>query len=190
MAANLRYNDLPMPSLKGAVQMQNAASAIIALHTIKSILPVGETAITQGLEQASVDGRFGLIHCAPDVFVDVAHNPQAAQALHDTLLDLPIQGNTHVVIAMLADKATKEVVKTLSPQVDSWFSAGLDVPRGLSAEYMSKAVTEQVCDVKLCACENVAQACEQVMAQASENDRVIVLGSFYTVKEAQLYFLA
>jgi len=187
-AAGIRFNDLPYPALKGSVQMQNAAAAIVALSCIKESIPVNESAISKGLQSASIAGRFQLIHSSPDVVVDVAHNPQAARALLATLEDNPVEGHTYAVIAMLADKAVDEVVKILLPQVDGWFSAGLDVPRGLDAEIMSKAVSEQVSGDKLFAHKHVTQACEAAMQKASAKDRIIVLGSFYTVAEAMEYF--
>jgi len=187
-AADIRFNDLPYPALKGSVQMQNGATAIMALHCVKELIPVNESAIATGLQSASIAGRFQLIHSSPEVVVDVAHNPQAARALLATLEDNPVAGLTYVVIAMLADKAVDEVVKILLPQVDGWFSAGLNVPRGLDAEFISKAVSEQVSDDKLFAHQSVTQACEAAMQKASARDRIIVLGSFYTVAEAMEYF--
>jgi len=187
-AADVRYSDLPLPALKGQVQMQNAATAIMALHSIKEYLTVSESAIAQGLKNAFITGRFQLIKSAPDVVVDVAHNPQAARALIETLKNTPIEGRNYAVIAMLADKAVDEVVRILLPEVDGWFTAGLDVARGLDAQFMSKAVTEQVSGDKLFAHQHVIQACEAAMQKASAKDRIIVLGSFYTVAEALEYF--
>ena len=187
-STDIRYSDLPLPALKGQVQMQNAAAAIMALHSIKERLAISESAIAQGLKNAFITGRFQLIKSVPNVVVDVAHNPQAARALVETLKDNPVEGCNYVVIAMLADKAVNDVVRILLPEVDGWFTAGLDVPRGLAAQFMSKAVIEQVSDDKLFASQHVKQACIAAMQKASEKDRIIVLGSFYTVTEALEYF--
>ena len=188
MAADIRYSDLPLPALKGSIQMQNAAAAIMALHCIQGHLTVNEGAITEGLQSVTNMGRFQKIRSTPDVVMDVAHNPQAARALLDTLNDMPVEGCNYVVMAMLADKAITDVVKILQPAVAGWFTAGLDVPRGLSADFMAKAVTEQASGDKLFAHQHVVEACEAAMKKATEKDRIIVLGSFYTVAEALQYF--
>jgi dihydrofolate synthase / folylpolyglutamate synthase len=187
-AAEIRFDHLPFPALKGFVQMQNAAAAIMALFCIKKSIAVNESAIIQGLKKVSITGRYQQVHSSPDVMLDVAHNPQAARALVETLQDNPVEGLTYVVIAMLADKAVDEVVEILQPQVDGWFTAGLDVSRGLDAQLMSKAVSEQVSGDKLFAHKDVIQACEAVMQKATAKDRVIVMGSFYPVADALEYF--
>jgi dihydrofolate synthase/folylpolyglutamate synthase len=120
--------------------------------------------------------------------VDVAHNPQAAQALADVLMETPITGRTLAVVAMLADKAVADVVVALQAVVDEWFVAGLDVPRGLDAESMAKAMNASGTDVKLTSQQTVTAACEQALQQAQHEDRIIVFGSFYTVAEAVDFF--
>lgn len=189
IAGEVRYSDLPMPNLSGPIQMQNAATAIMALQAIKDRCPVSEASVIHGLQHAAIAGRYQLLSSAPNVIVDVAHNPQAAHALVATLNAYPVTGATFFVIAMLADKAADEVVSILLPEADVWFTAGLDVPRGLNAEIMSKAVSTQDSDAKLFACQNVHEACALAQQQATEKDRIVVLGSFYTVKEAQCFFL-
>ena len=89
---------------------------------------------------------------------------------------------------MLSDKAIDEVVNIMAPQIDEWFTAGLDVPRGLPAELMAKTVNELGADVKLHPHQTVQQACEQALERAESKDRIIVFGSFYTVTAACEYF--
>ncbi len=92
------------------------------------------------------------------------------------------------MVAMLADKATKEVLQAVNPEVDCWISAGLNVGRGLSAKNMSQAVRELHAGVKLHACETVSDACALARKLAAKDDRIIVFGSFYTVAEATDFF--
>jgi dihydrofolate synthase/folylpolyglutamate synthase len=91
---------------------------------------------------------------------------------------------------MLADKPVADVIQQLSSEIDYWYTAGLEsVPRGLSARHMADTVEQQTSDVKLCAASTVAVACDQALAAAAQNDRIIVFGSFYTVAEAMRYFV-
>lgn len=185
---DIHYADLPVPALKGRFQLQNAAAAIVALRQLKQRLPVDRRAISLGLEQVFVSGRYQILQTSPEVIVDVAHNPQAAQALAELMTDTPFMGRTLAVVAMLADKAVDDVVVSMHPVVDEWLIAGLDVPRGLDVESMAKAVNALGADVKLSCLQNVTVACEQAMQLAQPEDRIIVFGSFYTVTEAIDFF--
>lgn len=183
-----RLQALPLPSLAGAFQLLNAATAIVALKALPGLEP-GDSAIIRGLQQAELPGRFQTLREQPAVIVDVAHNLQAAASLLALLRAHPCSGRTHAVVAMLADKPVAEVIAQLRPEIDCWYSAGLEtVPRGLSAVRMANAVEQQASDVKLSDCSTVAEACALALAAAASEDRVIIFGSFYTVAEAMVFF--
>ena len=183
-----RLQALPLPSLPGAFQLLNAATAIVALKALPDFEP-GNTAIARGLQQAQLPGRFQTLREQPAVIVDVAHNVQAAASLLAQLRAHECSGRTHAVVAMLADKPVAEVIARLQPEIDCWYSAGLEsVPRGLSAVRMANAVEQQASDVKLSDCSTVAEACALALAAAAGEDRIIIFGSFYTVAEAMVFF--
>lgn len=179
---------LPLPALAGEFQLDNAATAIVALMSLPDF-GTGVEAMKQGLRNARLPGRFQIIRQQPVVIVDVAHNPQAAEALVLQLKALHCAGKTHAVVAMLADKPVADVVGRVAGEIDCWYTAGLEsVPRGLSACHMAAAVEQQASDVKLCATATVAEACEQVLTSVAEGDRIIIFGSFFTVAEAMRFF--
>jgi len=192
-ASNIHLDDLPLPSLQGGFQMQNAAAAIMAIKSLKLLAAnntqrIQDKHIKLGLQNAKLSGRYQQLHEQPTVIVDVAHNEQSASKLAELLSDQPIAGKTLAVIAMLGDKAVDEVIAVMRPAVDAWFGAGLSVPRGMNAKNISQAVRGIDADVRLSDCESVADACAQALAVAASNDRIIVFGSFYTVAEAITFF--
>ena len=181
-------DELPLPALAGEFQLANAATAIMALKSLHGFT-TGVDAIKQGLRDVRLPGRFQIIRQQPVVIVDVAHNLQAAESLLSQLKAHDCAGRTHAVVAMLADKPVADVIKAVSGKIDCWYPAGLEsVPRGLSAAHMADAVERLASDVKLSAASTVASACEQALAAAADNDRIIVFGSFYTVSEAMRFF--
>ena len=186
--AGYRYADLPMPSLSGACQLQNAAAVIMALQQLSLSCVIDEQVIARGLQTAQLAGRYQSVHADPQVIVDVAHNPQAARTLFEQLNNDPVAGRTRVILAMLADKAVAEVVEIISPAVDDWYIAGLSVPRGLDQGSISKIVKQTLPDVKLCNQQTVSAACELALSESAVDDRIIIFGSFYTVAEAINYF--
>ncbi|MDD3796980.1 MAG: Mur ligase family protein, partial [Lachnospiraceae bacterium] len=72
--------------LAGTCQIGNAA---LALETIFALqregFSISEEAIRTGLAKTRWPGRFQLLHKNPQVIVDGAHNPQAAQVLMDAI---------------------------------------------------------------------------------------------------------
>ena len=181
-------DELPLPALAGEFQLANAATAIMALKSLHG-LTTGVDAIKQGLRDVRLPGRFQIIMKQPAVIVDVAHNLQAAESLVSQLRAHDCAGRTCAVVAMLADKPVADVIEMVSSEIDYWYTAGLEsVPRGLSAEHMAGAVERLTSDVKLSAAPTVAGACEQALAAAADNDRIIIFGSFYTVAEAMQFF--
>lgn len=194
-----RLQNLPRPALNGEFQLGNAASAIVALQALKSKLAITQDHIRQGLLNVQLPGRFQTLHDRPRVIVDVAHNAHAVSSLVAQLQAQAVAGKTRIVIAMLADKPVAEVVSMLMPVADYWYSAGLESEsRGLSAAGMSAIITQQLkqnerlaqvpADVKLCAQQTVTAAIESALNDAEPEDRIIILGSFYTVAAATRYF--
>lgn len=189
-SGKLFLSRLPYPSLSGDIQLQNAAVSIAALAHLLGKLTISEQAIRKGLEHIELDGRFQKIHRQPDVFVDVAHNVQAATTLAAQLSETSSRyEQTHAVIAMLEDKDVEKVIEQLQAQVDVWHCAGLDsVPRGLPAKSMASVLERLNTGVKLRAETSVENACISAFHDATADDRIIVFGSFYTVSEAMTYF--
>ncbi len=165
-----QLSNLPVP----AIPLQNAATALAILHY--SPLTVSEAAIRQGLSSARLPGRFQIAGEQPLVILDVAHNPHAACYLADCLAKLPERcGKVRAVIGMLADKDIKGTLACLSVQIDYWYCASLDVPRGASAVELARYLTasQQFDDVE--------SAWRQAMRDAGVQDVIVVCGSFHTV---------
>lgn len=173
--------DLPLPALAAPVQLANAAAAIAAVHALRDRCGWDAAAIAAGVVRARVSARLQRIANAPDVFVDVAHNPQAARALAQWLAATPLHGRTLAVFGALGDKDVAGVVAALDACIDLWFPAALDAdsPRGLSAqalvERMAMLPRERIAPVSA----NVRDALAAARAQARADDRIVVFGSFF-----------
>ncbi|NWA41908.1 bifunctional tetrahydrofolate synthase/dihydrofolate synthase [Pseudomonas reactans] len=162
--------NLPIPN----VPLANAATALAALHF--SALEIAEEAIRRGLQQAQLPGRFQTVSKSPRLILDVAHNPHAAAYLAGRLSELPRNGGkVRAVVGMLHDKDIAGTLACLSPQIDFWYCAPLEGPRGASVEELSVHLTQayQFTDV--------VSAWQQAMQDADSQDIVIVCGSFHTV---------
>ena len=191
--------NLPRPALQGEFQMANAATAIVALQALQARFVIDSEHIRQGLLNVQLRGRFETLYDQPLVITDVAHNPHAVDSLVAQLQSQTVKGVTRIVIAMLADKPVDEVLSLLLPVADYWYSAGLETAsRGLSAQIMSdkiehllnenESLAQPSLDVKLCPELTVKAAIDAAMRDADPQDRIVILGSFYTVAAATNYF--
>ncbi|MBT8419595.1 MAG: bifunctional tetrahydrofolate synthase/dihydrofolate synthase [Gammaproteobacteria bacterium] len=209
--------NLPEPALPGKHQLQNAAAVLMAVELLRNRLPVSENALHRGLTAVRLPGRFQVFSGKDGItrILDVAHNPQAAQALARMLRDCPCEGRTLAVVAMLEDKDIEAVLRamwmpisgaTSTPQnnrqqrigfteennrrklacaalVDVWYAAGLDVPRGGTAEMIVAAMSRMSTKTHVHSAATVADAYNAALQTARSGDRIVVFGSFHTVGE-------
>ncbi len=175
------WHALPLPALAGPVQLRNAAGALAVLEAAGDALPVDAAAIRAGLATACIAGRFQRIATAPDVIVDVAHNPDAARALAATLRANPVPGRTLAVVGMLADKDAAGVFAALAGCVDAWWTCTPDSARARDAASLAAALREHAGDAPVAVEPGVASALAAAREAAREGDRILVFGSFYTV---------
>jgi dihydrofolate synthase/folylpolyglutamate synthase len=172
---------LPMPAMAGAYQLRNASGALAVLEAVRDRLPVSEAAIRQGLAAARVPGRFQRIASAPDVILDVAHNPEAARALAAALHEQPVPGRTLAVVGMLADKDAEGVFAALSGEIDAWWACTPDSPRARDAAALAAILRTHVNHAPISVQPDVNTALTEARGAALEGDRILVFGSFYTV---------
>jgi len=175
------YSELPQPALLGKFQKQNAAAVIMLLNTLKDQLSISDEAIKAGLQEVRLTGRFQQIEGLVPTYVDVAHNPEAALALRDTLSNQPADGPLYAVFSMLEGKEIETVVATMSPIIDHWFIAPLASNRGAPVEKLMAAVSLHT--NKISSSVSTIDALTAAQQQIPSDGRVIVFGSFFTVAE-------
>jgi len=172
---------LPLPVMAGAYQLRNAAGALAVLEALHARLPVSEAAIRKGLATAFLPGRFQCIARAPEVILDVAHNPEAARALAATLHAQPVHGRTVAVVGMLADKDADRVLDALSGEIDAWWVCTPTSPRARDATELAAILRPHAGSAPVWIEPDVILALEKARSTAHDGDRILVFGSFYTV---------
>jgi len=175
---------LPLPSLQGDYQLQNAAGVLKVLELLNESFPVPESAIYQGLTNAQLLGRFQILSGRVTRILDVAHNPLGAKVLKDLLSQSPCQGKTHALVGMLKDKDIAAVFKILKETIAHWHLATLNVPRSASVACLVEHLNNIGINDNINTYLSIRDAYQYLLTSVSENDRVIVFGSFHTVQEA------
>ena len=181
------YQQLPALILKP----QNAAASLMVVELLQDRLSVSESALRQGLAQASLEGRFEKIPLlgADVCYVDVAHNPQGGRWLAEQWAQVPVRGRRLAILGMLSDKDVAGTIQSLLNYVDSWYVAMLTVPRGAPALQLQAVLSAQ--GVQSCSTYATVEAAVQAaMADANRvEDAILVFGSFYTVAAARQFLL-
>ena len=173
-----RRAGLAHPALRGAIQLRNAAAAMCALDCLRDKLPLGMQEVRRGLAEVSLPARFQVLPGRPQVVLDVAHNPQAAQVLADNLAASGFAPETIAVCGMLRDKDLAAVLAALAPRITRWHLASLSGLRAASAEELAVHVQGT-----LECFDSPASAFAAALSRANENDKIVVFGSFLTVGE-------
>lgn len=177
-----RRGGLAHPGLRGAEQLHNAAAAIAAVGALQAAAPVSMQDIRRGLLEVEWPGRFQVLPGRPIVVLDVAHNPQAAGMLAGNLGNMGYHPETWAVFGILSDKDVAGVIERIGARIDHWLLTSLPGPRGTSAENLRQALARG--GIRDAACfETPAAAYAFARDHASEDDRIVVFGSFLTVAE-------
>ena len=181
---NQRRNSLAYPSLRGANQLLNASAVLAALEALKIELPVGAQEVRTGLVTVELPGRFQVLPGRPPVILDVAHNPHAASALNQNLGNMGYHPYTYAVFGSMHDKDIDGVIQAMSEHVDHWCLTNLPSPRAATASELAakvQLIQEDKPERTVNIFEDPSQAFANAMSRASENDRIVVFGSFLTV---------
>lgn len=175
-------NALPFPYLRGGFQLKNAATSLMVLELLNERLPIDQRAVRIGLQDASLLGRFQMTGRDPVIILDVGHNVQAMETLSENLGDLFCSGRTHAIFAMLSDKLVRESIDVIKKRVDDWYVAEVPTPRSETPakleQYLIEAGVERESVSRFA---NIKAAFEAAKNSATEEDRILVFGSFYTV---------
>jgi dihydrofolate synthase/folylpolyglutamate synthase len=174
---------LPFPALRGAYQLANASLVIAILDALHDRLAVGIGDLKRGLLEVELPGRYQVLPGRPSIVLDVAHNPHAAAALAQNLLNQGFFQTTHAVFGAMADKDIAGIVTPLRERIDVWHVATLDSPRAATGEALAQMITAAGVGGRVNIYPKIADAFQAARSVAGENDRIAAFGSFYTVAD-------
>lgn len=177
-------NALPLPALRGAFQRDNAAAVLMVTELLSARLPLSQAQLRQGLATVQLPGRFQVIPGEVPLILDVAHNPQAAQALAASLEAWAMPGRTYAVCAMMADKDIHAVFQAMAPVVDHWCLTTVALPRAAAAADLARSLEQAIPQASHELYADVEAALKALEPRLVPHDRVLVFGSFYTVAAA------
>jgi dihydrofolate synthase/folylpolyglutamate synthase len=183
-AALISSTLIPSGELQGHYQIENRATAFMALRTLAALgWRVNEEHIAQGFQQVveltGLLGRWQKLHDSPLTIADVAHNEDGIRTVLEQLQRTPHK-QLHFVLGLVGDKDVTRVLKLL-PQSATYYFCKADIPRGLDAEMLKEQASEF--QLRGESYSSVKQAYETACGAANDDDLVFVGGSVFTVAE-------
>ncbi len=163
--------------LAGEHQVENALTAVAALHT----LGYPPEAIAEGIRQARWPGRLERVSESPDLILDGAHNPAGARALARYIERFYSGRRVWLIYGAMRDKAVTEMAGILFPLAAEVILTSPAQTRAVRPE----ALREIVDHSRLRTTARLADALALVRAEAASEDAAFVSGSLFLVGEAR-----
>ncbi|MGR3659767.1 MAG: bifunctional folylpolyglutamate synthase/dihydrofolate synthase [Paracoccaceae bacterium] len=172
--------DLPLPTLIGAHQVQNAGIAIAALRHLGFDETAAEAAVTNADWPARLQRLKNgpLVDTAPnaEIWLDGGHNPAAGAALAEALTRLPNRP-LHLICGMLNTKDVSGYLRPLANIAETLNAVSIPGEAAtLSAEETCKAAISV--GLSATVSENVATAVAKIITQ-NPTARILICGSVY-----------
>ena len=166
-----------------SLQPENIGGALQALQLAGHA--VEHEAVAEAVSSLSLTGRQQCENLGGvEVILDVAHNPAAAEKLHEYLSSNPREGKTIALFCVMSDKDVHGMIRACITGVDAWFLADLrEVPRAASASDVA-AIIHETGGHMISVSKNIRQAWRRAFTLLGEGDRLVVFGSFFTVAGA------
>ena len=172
--------DLPLPSLPGAHQIQNAGAALAALRHLGQ----GEAACEAAVTRAEWPARMQRLKTGPlteaaplaELWLDGGHNAAAGAALGAHLAGLPTRP-THLVCGMLNTKDVTGYLRPLEAQAQSLTAVSIPGETNtLSAE--ETAAAARAVGMRADTADSVQAAVDGIV-QSDPHARILICGSLY-----------
>ncbi len=182
VAVELRQ--LNWPPAGSEDQVRNASLVLAVVEQYDPALLSRTETINSLIAATQLPGRFQIVHDEHQWILDVAHNPQAANALRAKLQHLESVESraTTVVIGMLEDKQVEKFTHELVGIANRWITCTTGGPRGVSAVRLAERIDEK--GVPIAAAGTVQQALEMARILTPPEGRIVVCGSFLVVGPA------
>jgi len=175
------YEDLPL-SLFGAHAAANAAAAAVALEALLE-RALDEETVRRAFGSATSPGRLEVVGRHPLIVLDGAHNPAAAEALAEAVLEAFAWSRLHLVMAVFSTKDLTGILSRLAPLADVGYAATTDSVRARPAGEIAAAMAAEGLAAETL--PSVEEALAAARASAGPGDLILVTGSLYTVADAR-----
>jgi dihydrofolate synthase/folylpolyglutamate synthase len=175
--------------LQGTFQARNAALAVAALELFEETtgIPIPDAAIRRGFAAADWRGRLEVIRGHPTTILDVAHTPESARAVAESVGEIaPFlePGENALLFGCLQGKMVRPMLEALSPLARTVVLAPIRSARALDAASMKREAFGLFPRIVLA--PSVAAGLRIARAAAHREGLLLATGSDYLVGEVMV----
>ncbi|MEP7219190.1 MAG: DNA repair protein RadC, partial [Bacteroidota bacterium] len=161
--------------------------ALGAIDAVRERFGVTEEIIREGLRSirrnTGIRGRFETVRTEPRMILDVAHNPDGARVMMESLRQATGgEPRVHFVYGAVQDKDVEEIVKILAPFAASLHAVRADNHRSLPAAEIAFHADSVGIPARVSG--TVANGIDEALMAANEHSTIVICGSFYVVADA------
>lgn len=184
---NGRELDSLLIGLVGVHQVENARVALTLLDLLAGRFGLDDDILRRGFASVKANtgiaGRFDRVRTDPDIVLDVAHNPDGAAVLADTLRHVVgEEPSLRVVFGAVRDKDIGGGLNAVAPLAKHLYAVSADNPRSLPSDEIAWWGTDA--GIPTTDAGSVAEGLARAVADAGPQETVLVFGSFFVVGEA------
>lgn len=172
---------LPRPALRAPPQLANAALVLAALEAAGEKELLHSDVPARILPALRLRGRLERLAEAPEIILDVAHNPQAAAVLADWLRSAAEPRPTFALFGALRDKDVAGMVLPLLEHIREWHLCGLErlSPRGLRAAELYARLRDHLAGCVVALHPDPRVGILRLRAEVPPEARILAFGSFH-----------
>lgn len=176
-------------ALHGAHQGDNAAVAVAAVEAFFDA-PLTDELVREAFAAVEVPGRFEVMSRGPLVIIDAAHNPDGARVAVRSLDEGFGEGRSRIlVVGLLQGRDPGEMLDALgADRAEVVIVCAPDWPRAIPAEEVAAVARDKGLEVEVV--PDVEDAVHRALALATDEDTILVTGSFYVIGPARRLLLA
>jgi dihydrofolate synthase/folylpolyglutamate synthase len=177
------YEDV-FVALHGAHQGDNAAMALAAVEAFFDA-PVPDDIVSEAFAAVKVPGRFEVMQRNPLVVIDAAHNPAGARVAIRSLDEGFGEGRTRLlVVGLLQGRDPGEMFDALgASRAEVVVVCAPDWPRAIPADELGAVGLAKGLPIEVV--PDVEDAIHRALVLATEDDVILVTGSFYVIGTAR-----
>lgn len=176
-----RKYDLTIPVV-GRHQIENAATAIGVLLRLATLdARINWQGITNGFKQVKIPARCQIIRHDPLIILDVAHNPDSALALNQTIQDI-FKRDVVLIFGANKEKLVKEMLQILLPITKKVIFTKAQSSRAYEPKDLVPFVKPY--SIPFIVTDSVEKAIGEGLKKLDKDEMMVITGSFYVAGEA------
>lgn len=180
--------DITLPVL-GTFQQRNAATAVLALEQLGDDLRPAADAIERGLSRFNLAGRMEYFPSHPGVLFDVAHNPDKAAHLVDSLKTAFPGRHFRCIIAVGESKDAHEILHAFTGLAATYIFTSFETQGRLAIKPQRLLSIAESLGMSGRAIADPVEALNVARRNASADDVIVITGSTFIVAELREWWM-